>query len=161
MSILTLSDLKLSVMEDESKLLALARKKLGREPKYFAIKKKSLDARDKNNLRYVYTVECSAKPYKEETPSFEKLPAHKLPKRKVLVVGSGPAGLFCALRLLDYGICPLVIERGAPVDEREKSIQLFCAETQARPQFQRAIRGGRRRYFLGREIEYANAQRFE
>ena len=133
MSILTLSDLKLSVMEDESKLLALARKKLGREPKYFAIKKKSLDARDKNNLRYVYTVECSAKPYKEETPSFEKLPAHKLPKRKVLVVGSGPAGLFCALRLLDYGICPLVIERGAPVDEREKSIQLFCAERKLDP----------------------------
>lgn len=128
MSVLTISDIKLPVTEDEKKLLAIARKKLGREPKYFAIKKKSLDARDKNNLRYVYTVECSAKPYHEEPPVFERLSADKAPKRKVLVVGSGPAGLFCAIRLLDHGISPLLIERGAPVEEREKAIDTFCVK---------------------------------
>lgn len=128
MSVLTISDIKLSVTEDESKLLAIARKKLGREPKYFAVKKKSLDARDKGNLRYVYTVECSSQPYQEETPVFERLPAHKTPKRKVLIVGGGPAGLFCAIRLLDHGIQPLLIERGAAVEEREKAIDTFCTQ---------------------------------
>lgn len=128
MSVLTFSDLKLSVTEDESKLLAVVRKKLGREPKYFAIRKKSLDARDKNNLRYVYTVECSVKPYEEPTPVYERLPVHKTPKRKVLIVGSGPAGLFCAVRLLEHGIRPLLIERGGAVEERERAIDAFCAQ---------------------------------
>ena len=133
MSVLTISDIKLPVTEDETKLLSIARKRLGREVKYFAIKKKSLDARDKGNLRYVYTIECSDKPYREENPAFEQLPSDKLPRRKVLIVGGGPAGLFCAIRLLDHGICPTLIERGAPVEEREKAIQLFCTERKLDP----------------------------
>jgi uncharacterized FAD-dependent dehydrogenase len=47
-----------------------------------------------------------------------------------LVVGSGPAGLFCALRLLARGIKPVLIERGAPVEERERDINAFF-QTQA------------------------------
>ena len=45
------------------------------------------------------------------------------PRRpRVVVVGSGPAGTFCALRLLDYGIEPLVLERGAPMSERVRAV---------------------------------------
>ena len=51
MSMQTLSDIKLPLGKSEKELVTLARKKLGKEPKYFAIKKKSLDARDKNNIR--------------------------------------------------------------------------------------------------------------
>ncbi len=41
---------------------------------------------------------------------------------RVVVVGSGPAGTFCALRLLDYGIEPIVLERGAPMSERVRAV---------------------------------------
>jgi len=43
-------------------------------------------------------------------------------KPRVVVVGSGPAGTFCALRLLDYGIEPIVLERGAPMSERVRAV---------------------------------------
>lgn len=128
MRLITISDIKLPVTTPESELVNVARKKLGGKIGYFAIRKKSLDARDKNNLRYVYTVECSKEEYEEELPVLETLPKAKLPKDKVLVVGAGPAGLFCALRLLARGIIPLLIERGDPVEEREKRINAFFRE---------------------------------
>ena len=125
MGLITLSDIKLPIGKDEKELIRIAEKKLGGKVGYFAIKKKSLDARDKGNVRFVYTIEFSKAPKKEEEKVFEKLPAARQPKEHVLVVGSGPAGLFAAIRLLDRGIKPLLIERGAPVEEREKKIQGF------------------------------------
>ena len=73
MRLLTISDIKLPVTANESELFKIAQKKLGGKVGYFAIKKKSLDARDKNNLRYVYTVECSKDAYKEEITPLERL----------------------------------------------------------------------------------------
>jgi uncharacterized FAD-dependent dehydrogenase len=122
MSLRTLSDVKLSLGQSEETLRVIAERKLGRKAAYFAIKKKSLDARDKNNIKYIYTIEFSASPYSEETTELPRLPKEKLPKDNVMVVGSGPAGLFCALRLIEHGITPIVVERGAPVEEREKDI---------------------------------------
>lgn len=139
MSVRTFSDIKLPLGVKEETLLSIAQKKLGGNAKYFSIKKKSLDARDKNNIRYVYTIECSKEPQKEELAVIERLPSGKCPVKPVLVVGSGPAGLFCALRLLEHGIKPVLIERGAPVEEREKSIQRFFEtrflDTQSNIQF--------------------------
>ena len=128
MRLITLSDIKLPVTSPESELYKLAQKKLGGKVGYFAIKKKSLDARDKNNLRYVYTIEFSKDKKEEEKEGVTILPKNKHPKDKVLIVGAGPAGLFCALRLLQRGITPVVIERGDPVEEREKRIHAFFTE---------------------------------
>ncbi len=125
MRILTISDIKLPVGASEESLLKIAEKKLGGKAGYFAIKKKSLDARDKNNIRYIYTVECAKQAFKKEERVFPRLPKSRAPKGEVLVVGSGPAGLFAAIRLLDYGITPTVIERGAPVEERSRDIEKF------------------------------------
>ena len=127
MSLLTISDIKLPVGKEEKELIAIAEKKLGGRAKYFAIRKKSLDARDKGNIRYVYTVECSKTPIEKEARVFERLPDYKKPNAPVLVVGSGPAGLFCAIRLLDHGILPIVVERGGKVEERERAIDSFTA----------------------------------
>lgn len=127
MSLRTLSDIKLPVGTPESALLKIAEKQLKCKPAHFAIKKKSLDARDKNNVRFIYTIEFSAKPYQEPIQILEKLPDNKKPTKTTLVVGSGPAGLFCALRLLKRGITPVVIERGGSVEERTKKIETFCA----------------------------------
>ena len=125
MSLRTLSDVKLPVGKDESELVKLAERKLGKKVKYFAIKKKSIDARNKNDVRLVYTIEFSDQAQPKKTQYIEQLPKNKIPQNPVLVVGSGPAGLFCALRLLQRGIKPIVIERGAAVEEREKDIQSF------------------------------------
>ena len=125
MRLLTLSEIKLPVGESEKKLLAIAERKLGKKAAYFRICKKSLDARDKNNLRYVYTVEVGDQKPQEKKAEFPRLPKTSQPENKVLIVGAGPAGLFCALRLLDHGITPIVIERGAPVEQREKDITRF------------------------------------
>ena len=128
MRLITLSDIKLPLGKGEQSLLALASKKLGKQPAYFAIKKKSLDARDKNNIRFVYTIEFSDEKQQEKKQQLERLPKNKNPEKPVLVVGSGPAGLFCALRLLERGITPIVIERGGSVEERERATKRFFTE---------------------------------
>ncbi|MBO5240420.1 MAG: FAD-dependent monooxygenase [Clostridia bacterium] len=124
MSLRTLSDIKLSIEAKEEELFKLATKRLGQKPKHFAITKKSLDARNKSDLKYVYTIEFSTQTPPKK-PQLERLPKNKLPQKRVAVVGSGPAGLFCALRLIERGITPIVIERGASVEERERDIEKF------------------------------------
>ncbi|MBR5439542.1 MAG: FAD-dependent oxidoreductase [Clostridia bacterium] len=91
--------------------------------KHFKIKKKSLDARDKSQLKYVYTVEISHKT--ENNSQFEYKKCKK--QANVLVVGAGPAGLFCALDLLRYGHKVTLIERGKSVENRNKSISSFIS----------------------------------
>ncbi len=136
---MTISDIKLPVQKGEEELRKLVEKKLGARAVHFVIKRKSLDARNKDNLCYVYTVECADKPLPVERKKLERLPKEKLPQNPVLVVGSGPAGLFAALRLIERGIPPILIERGAPVEEREGDIHRFFTErvlnTQSNIQF--------------------------
>lgn len=125
MSLFTLSDIKLPLGTSEKELLNLAEKKLGVPPAHFAVRKKSLDARKKEDIRFVYTIEFSARKREKTAIPLDKLPKTRLPEKPVLVVGSGPAGLFCALRLIERGIKPLVVERGASVEERERDVQAF------------------------------------
>ena len=113
--------LRLKPGESEEKLLQLAAKKM-RGCRYIRILKKSLDARDKADIRWVYSVEADKQPI--------PLPARTWPQVKrqpprVIVVGSGPAGLFCAIRLLRGGIHPLVVERGGTVEERVRQNETF------------------------------------
>ncbi len=128
MRIITLSDVKLPIEKSENELLKIAEKKLKRKPAYFAIKKKSLDARDKENIRFVYTIEFSPLPQPKTQKRYERLPESRRPEKPVLIVGSGPAGLFCALRLIEHGILPVIVERGDCVEERERKISKFVAE---------------------------------
>ncbi len=116
-----LDNVKLKIGQSESNLLTIARKNLGRELKYFKILKKSLDARDKGNIFWVYSVAFSDTEEEENQPAFEKLTNPP----KVAVIGAGPAGLFCALRLIDHGILPVIIERGERVEDRRQTTRKF------------------------------------
>ena len=118
-----LDNLKLRIGESEQNLIKIAQKQLSRPLKWFKILKKSLDARDKGNICWVYSVAFSD----EEEASPAPLNRLKNPPR-VAVIGSGPAGLFCALRLVERGFAPIIIERGEGVDERVKSTQRFFTE---------------------------------
>ncbi len=117
---LVLHDLSLSLGESEERLKELCEKRLRAPAKYFRILKKSLDARGKA-IKWVYSVECSDRAEQPPVRTFEKV---SRPPR-VVVAGSGPAGLFCALRLLDHGIKPIVLERGRPVEERAEAVARF------------------------------------
>jgi uncharacterized FAD-dependent dehydrogenase len=54
--------------------------------------------------------------------------------KPVIVVGAGPAGLFAALKLLEVGIKPIVLERGADVHERKKDVALLSRTGQVNPE---------------------------
>ncbi len=85
----------------------------------WVLKKKSIDAR-KGKIAVVlrHTVYIGEKPGAPTVP--EWLPAN--PAKRAIIVGSGPAGLFAALRLLEDGITPIVIERGEPTGQRKRDI---------------------------------------
>ena len=106
----------------EAELLKLCERKLHAPVRYFRILKKSLDARDKSNIRWVYSVECSSRP---EQPPARTYPRITRPAPKVFIAGAGPAGLFCALRLIRHGMEPVLLERGKPVEERAEDIANF------------------------------------
>ncbi|MDE7265814.1 MAG: NAD(P)/FAD-dependent oxidoreductase [Clostridia bacterium] len=114
-----LDNIKLKIGESEQKLLQIAKKKLP-SIKRFSIIKKSLDARDKSNIFWVYSIAFSDED-EEAVRTFEKLANPP----KAAVIGSGPAGLFCALRLIEHGIAPIIVERGEKVEERKQTIQKF------------------------------------
>ncbi len=118
---LTLSGLRLSAGEREGKLVKICEKKLHAPVRYFKILKKSLDARDKANIKWVYSVECSDEKETLPPPVYEQV--RRAPR--VFIAGMGPAGLFCALRLLDHGIRPILLERGRPVEERAGDVEAF------------------------------------
>ncbi|MGN0803764.1 MAG: NAD(P)/FAD-dependent oxidoreductase [Candidatus Coproplasma sp.] len=110
-------NVKLAVSRPESDLIKFAQKQLGRQVKYFKILKKSLDARDKRNLFWLYSIAYSDREEKEPVQELEKL--NNAPT--VAVIGAGPAGLFCALRLIERGFKPVIIERGEAVENRRKT----------------------------------------
>lgn len=120
-----LSGIKLKIGEDERVLVEKAEAALGVKPRYFKILKKSLDARNKKDIYWTYSIEFSA----EKPVCVEPLPVvpnSLVPSDPVIIVGSGPCGLSCAVRLADCGLKPIVIERGDCVDERVKKTELFA-----------------------------------
>ncbi len=87
----------------------------------FVFVKKSVDARHGNvKLHLKYKAYIGEKPENQQ----EKLPEWKKTdgKKSVLIIGCGPAGLFGALKLLESGIKPVIIERGTTTLQRKKDI---------------------------------------
>lgn len=114
--------------------------------------RKSIDARRKSRVIIVCTVQCrfadetgflarhghdpDVKAVAEEpVPVFHRLAGGG----RIVIVGMGPAGLFAALRLVEYGLTPTILERGRPVEERTRDVQAFWSrgelDTESNVQF--------------------------
>ena len=85
------------------------------------ILKRSIDARQRNIF-----VNLKVRAYVNEQPmddEYEPVVYHDVSDRpQVIVVGAGPGGLFAALRLIELGYRPIVLERGKDVHERKKDL---------------------------------------
>lgn len=92
--------------------------------------KKSIDARHgqlKLHLRYKVYIGEKAEAENEWKPQWKSADEADF-SHTVVIVGSGPAGLFGALKLLESGIKPVIIERGAESPQRRKDIALISTK---------------------------------
>ena len=111
------------------------------ELKNIEVVKKSIDARDKNNVLYIYEVNVTLKNEDKvlkkkikDVEHIEKLKyitknvgTQKLNYRPV-IIGSGPSGLFAALILAESGFKPIIFERGEKVEDRINTVEKFWNE---------------------------------
>jgi uncharacterized FAD-dependent dehydrogenase len=102
---------------------------------------KSLDARSKKQFYYEISFVVSTPDNfdnKENFPLYtEKISTERKAKNiteRPIIVGFGPAGMFAALELIDYGIKPLIFERGKKIEERHIDVQRFIKERVLNPE---------------------------
>lgn len=107
----------------------------------FRIVKESLDARKKPQIFRVCNVQVTLTSEKKAAAALKKgkllkvqekpytLPAAgtETLKHRPVIIGSGPAGLFCGLLLAKAGYAPLLLERGASAPERKERLEQFWA----------------------------------
>ncbi len=130
---------QVKVLIEEDNLLEKISKKLRinvSEIVNYKIVKKSIDARDKNNIYYVYEVDLELVNQKKvkiggdvlitpkEEYSYSITGEEKLNNR-IVIVGAGPAGLMCAYMLSEAGYNPLIIEQGEKIEDRVKTVDEF------------------------------------
>jgi uncharacterized FAD-dependent dehydrogenase len=119
--------------EDESLLVRRAAEKLGVGTDALSevsLVRRSLDARKKGHLRWLINLEVSlagALPGlpADVAPAPAPTPAPSLvrpPASKPIILGAGPAGLFCAWGLLERGVPSLVVDRGRTVGPRRRDV---------------------------------------
>nr|BFD59501.1 NAD(P)/FAD-dependent oxidoreductase [Bdellovibrio sp. CKG001]BFD62881.1 NAD(P)/FAD-dependent oxidoreductase [Bdellovibrio sp. HM001]BFD66731.1 NAD(P)/FAD-dependent oxidoreductase [Bdellovibrio sp. HAGR004] len=90
----------------------------------YRILRQSVDARRSHSPHFVYTIEVAEKGETLSLPEF-KMERIENPKEKPLIVGTGPAGLFAALRFVERGVPCVLFERGSDSGERIKGINQY------------------------------------
>lgn len=100
----------------------------------FRILRQSVDARQRHSPHFVYSVEVAEGGEKLQKPRIE-VEKISFPQaaEKPLVIGSGPAGLFAALRLVERGIPCRLLERGSQAEARIKGINQYWRYGQLDP----------------------------
>lgn len=89
---------------------------------------RSIDARRKTDVHFVVTagIGCSGDELEAPVPIEEQpIPDRAYDGVRPIVVGMGPAGMFAALELAEAGLRPILVERGANVDERSDDVERY------------------------------------
>ncbi len=140
---LRITEIKISIHEDQEQQLKheILKKLHIKEAALlnYRIYKKSIDARKKDHILFVYIVdvlvqdegkvlEKSRDAHLSETPEMVYPfvdPGEEKLSHPPVVIGTGPAGLFAGLLLAQMGYCPIILERGKAVEERSKDVDQF------------------------------------
>lgn len=137
--------ISVSVLADDELVFKKAKEKMKRagvspSTLHFRLYKRSVDARRRDDIRFVYTVLATSKePISAHSNARLQAEGIKILQQEHLnptlgnqplsyrpmVVGMGPAGLFAALMLARYGYQPILIDRGSSVAERAKKVERF------------------------------------
>ncbi|MCI8549382.1 MAG: FAD-dependent oxidoreductase [Lachnospiraceae bacterium] len=138
-----ITQIKLRPEEGEDLLLSKICKKLKiseKDIESWQITKKSIDARKKEAPVFVYQVDVKTKKQEElffkhgKGPEIRRVTearyqfpkdARRTMQHRPVIVGTGPAGLFCGYMLSQAGYGPVLLERGGPVEEREEAVEQF------------------------------------
>ena len=142
-------EIKSEISAPDEAIFAKAKKRirasgLFSEPANIVINRRSIDARDRSNIRFVSSVAADVERIRrapEEESLLKKFGIKYMSgwdldlsysgtwcKARPVVVGFGPAGMFCALILAKCGLKPLVLERGGDVDSRVSAVDRFYRE---------------------------------
>ena len=118
---------------NEQSIIAYLRQEKGINAQAVRVVKRSIDARQ----RMIF-VNLTVRAYINEEPpllDFEPYTYKDVSEKPaVIVVGAGPGGLFAALRLIELGFKPIIVERGKDVRERKKDIARIRPEQRVDPE---------------------------
>ncbi|MBQ9899289.1 MAG: hypothetical protein IJM44_07550 [Ruminococcus sp.] len=132
------SGVRAELSQDFSDLRGLCEKRLkiaGNDIKSVRLARKSVDARRKSDVHFILSLDIEARgeekllrhlknAVRHEPAEYEITPVSSHSERPV-IVGFGPAGMLAALVLAMSGAKPIVLERGADVDTRVRSVETF------------------------------------
>jgi len=133
---LQINNIKLTPSQHENEIIKFINKKYGISASSFKVLKRSLDARNKNDIYYNFRIlielenNTAAKLLKfDEIEEYQPVPVPETVKgsfhESIIIIGAGPAGLFAALRLIESGAHVIVLERGKRVEDRMKDIEIL------------------------------------
>lgn len=138
---LFVNDIAVGLLEDQETRWQRAVAKADLRPdwvKGFYTAKRSVDARRKDRIRFLYTIALELKegvnPKLREgvrpapkDPPLAPAPGTRPMANRPVIAGFGPAGMFCGLLLARMGYRPLILERGRPMEERVRAVEAFFA----------------------------------
>lgn len=137
-----INQIKMKLTDGEDRLTIKAAALLRLRPediRSLKIVKKSVDARHKPDIKYVYSIDVTVENEKKinrrlfnNNIFFTEEKKYSMPKagdeklfESPVIVGMGPAGLFCGYFLAKAGYRPLIIERGECVEDRKRTVESF------------------------------------